>query len=122
MLFQDQSFYLCRIPLDAASADDVEVLRKAKHTDNFTELFNEFEEKRSHAFNEDGLYGVVRAEEIFTIVRTQGDDYAREKAFEEVKSNLITNLEHRVMHKNDQKAKKILRDVHGIEQDFQTSS
>ncbi len=118
MLYQDQSFYLCRIPLDAASADDVEVLKKARHTDNFTELFNEFEEKRSHAFNEDGLYGVVRAEEIFTIVRTQGDDNARQKAFDEAKSSLITNLEHRVMQNKDSKAKKILREVHGVEDNF----
>lgn len=118
MLFQDQSFYLCRIPLDAKSSDDVEVIRKAKHTDNFTELFADYEERRSHAFNDDNLYGAVRADEIFSIIRTQGDDEAKKKAFEEAKSDIITNLEHRVMQKNDKNAKKILREVHGVEESF----
>lgn len=119
MLFQDQSFYLCRVPLDAKSADDVEILKKAKHNENFTDLFKEYEERRSHAFNEDNLYGSVRAEEIFTIIRTQGDDEARKKAFEDAKSDIITNLEHRVMQKKDKNAKKILREVHGVEDELE---
>lgn len=109
---------MCRIPLDAQGSSDVEVIRKADSTADFPELFREYEEKRAHAFNEDGLYSVIRADEIFILVRTTDSKSAKELAFDESRANLITNLEHRVMQNNDAKAKAILSKVHEIELDF----
>lgn len=119
MNFKEKFFFLCRIPLDAESSSDVEVVRKSESTTEFPELFKEYEEKRSHAFNEDGLYSVIRAEEIFLLVRTTDPKSAKEIAFEDSRANLITNLEHRVMQNNDAKAKAILSKVHEIELDLQ---
>ncbi len=118
MQYTEKHFYLCRIPLTATGASDVEVIAEAQTTDEFPTLYSEFESKRKHALNKDGLYGVVRAEELYAIVRTAGKDLAKSTAFEEQKANLVTNLQHRVMQKNDAQAKQILSKVHEIETAF----
>lgn len=112
MIYTDNYFFLCRIPLSAEGASDVEVLGRAKETEDFPELFKQYEEKRRHAFNDDGLYSIVRADEIHHIVRSTSDEDAKQKAFEESQSSLITNLEHRVMQNKDKHAAEILQRVH----------
>lgn len=119
MIYTDKFFFLCRIPLSATGSTDVEILQKAGTTEEFPELFSNFEEKRSHAFNDDDLYSVIRADEIYQIVRTTNNAHAKELAFEESRANLITNLEHRVMQNNDKNAKQILKSVHEVELDLQ---
>ncbi|MEX0685810.1 MAG: hypothetical protein WD267_11760 [Balneolales bacterium] len=115
MLYSEKYFFLCRIPLSAEGSKDVEVIRKAETTTEFPALFEEFEEKRSHAFNEDKLYSIVRADEIFTIVRTNKEKDAKDMAFEEVRADLVTNLEQKVMQHKDKNAVAILRKVHDVE-------
>jgi hypothetical protein len=118
MQYTDNFFFICRIPLSAEGTQDVEVMDKADSTEDFPRVFKRYEELRSHAFNEDGLYSVVRADEIFALIRTTNKKAAQELAFEEARANLITNLQHRVMQLNDKNARAILRDVHGIDTDF----
>lgn len=118
MIYTDKFFFLCRVPLSAKGSSDVEVLQKADSTTAFPDLFSLYEEKRSHAFNDDDLYSIVRADEIFQLVRTTNAKSAKEIAFEESRANLITNLEHRVMQSKDENAKQILKTVHEIELDF----
>ncbi|MEX0772215.1 MAG: hypothetical protein WEB89_11160 [Balneolales bacterium] len=115
MLYSEKYFFLCRIPLSAEGPKDVEVLQKAQNTEEFPALFDQFEEKRSHAFNKDKLYSIVRADEIFTIVRTHNEDQAKETAFEDVRPDLVTNLEQKVMQSKDKNAVSILRKVHDVE-------
>lgn len=118
MIYTDNFFFVCRIPLSAEGPQDVEVIQQAESTEQFPELFTKYEELRSHAFNKDQLYSVVRADEIFALVRTTNKKKAQEQAFEDSRANLITNLQHRVMQGNDKNAKAILRDVHEIDTDF----
>ncbi len=115
MLYTEKTFYLCRIPLSAEGPNHVEVLTKAANIEDFPRVFDEYEEKRKHAFNEDGLFSVIRADELFTVVRTTSDKAAKELAFEEVRANLITNLQHRVMQGKDAEAVAILKKVHEVE-------
>lgn len=115
MLYSEKYFFLCRIPLSAEGSQDVEILRKAHNTEEFPALFDQFEEKRAHAFNKDKLYSIVRADEIFTIVRTNKENQAKEAAFEDVRADLVTNLEQKVMQNKDKNAVSILRKVHDVE-------
>ena len=118
MIYTEKFFFLCRVPLSATGPSDVEVLQKAETTEQFPEIFKEFEDKRSHAFNDDGLYSIIRADEIFQLVRTSNPKMAKELAFDESRANLITNLEHRVMQNKDNNAKQILKTVHEVELDL----
>ena len=115
MIYKDQRFYLCRVPLSAEGASDVTVETRAEDMEDFPRVFKEYEGLRAHAFNDDALYSVIRADEIILIVRTTDEASAKEQAFKEAVPNLITNLEHRVMQDSDEKAQGILKDVHGIE-------
>ncbi|MCC5934320.1 MAG: hypothetical protein LAT75_09460 [Candidatus Cyclonatronum sp.] len=115
MIYTEKTFFLCRIPLSAEGMQDVEVLTKAVNIEDFPRVFSDYEEKRAHAFNDDGLFSVIRADELFTIVRTSSEKMAREMAFDESRSYLITNLQHRVMQGKDAEAAAILRKVHEVE-------
>ncbi|MFO8029856.1 MAG: hypothetical protein R6U28_08340 [Cyclonatronaceae bacterium] len=115
MLYQEKLFYLCHVPLSAESSKDVEVIQTAADNSEFTRLFEKYEQLRSHAFNEDGLYSVIRADDIYILVRTVSSDQAKIEAFEEARASLITNLEHRVMQNKDRNAVEILRNVHNVE-------
>lgn len=115
MIYTDKTFYLCRVPLSAEGPQDVEVMTKAENIEDFPRVFSEFEEARKHAFNKDKLFSVIRADELFTIVRTTTPKSAKEIAFDECRANLITNLQHRVMQNKDKEAVGILRDVHEVE-------
>ncbi len=118
MNYTENHFYICRIPLSAEGPQDVEIVDSIESTENFPALFQKYEELRSHAFNKDQLYSVVRADELFVLIRTAGAKLAKELAFEESRSNLITNLQHRVMQSRDDNARAILRDVHEIDTSF----
>ncbi len=115
MLYQEKFFYLCHVPLSAEGPKDVEIVQKAEDSGQFSSLFEKYEELRSHAFNEDGLYSVIRADDIYILVRNTTPDEARAEAFEEARSGLVTNLEHRVMQNKDKNAVEILRNVHNVE-------
>ncbi|MDG5766831.1 hypothetical protein QA596_05075 [Balneolales bacterium ANBcel1] len=115
MLYQDKFYYLCHIPLSAEGPDDVEIIERAANSRAFSELFKKYEELRSHAFNEDGLYSVVRADDIYVLIRTTTSDQAKSEAYDEARPGLITNLEHRVMQQNDKNAAEILRNVHDVD-------
>jgi len=115
MQYTDNFFYLCHIPLSAEGPDDVQVIQKCESTETFPELFSEYERLRSHATNADGLYSVIRADDIYVIIRTPNDKQAKQKAFEESRTNLITNLQHRVMQHKDENAQMILKSVYEIE-------
>jgi hypothetical protein len=118
MIYTENNFYVCRVPLSAEGPQDVEVIDQAETTEDFPRIFSKFEELRSHAFNKDKLYSVVRADELFVLLRTAGNKLAKEVAFEESRANLITNLQHRVMQSKDENARAILRDVHEIDTQF----
>lgn len=118
MNYTENHFYICRIPLSAEGPQDVEIVDEIETTEDFPRLFQKFEELRSHAFNKDNLYSVVRADELFTLIRTSGVKQAKEVAFEEARANLITNLQHRVMQTRDENARAILRDVHEVDTNF----
>jgi len=115
MIYTEKTFFLCRIPLSAEGPQSVEVVTKAENIEDFPRVFSEYEELRKHAFNEDGLFSVIRADELFTIVRTSSDKLARELSFEDSRANLITNLQHRVMQGKDANAVSILKKVHEVE-------
>lgn len=115
MLYAENYFFLCHIPLSAEGADDVEILKKVEGTEEFPSLFAEYERLRAHATNTDGLYSVIRADELYVITRTHSEKEAKNKAFEESRSSLVTNLQHRVMQNKDQNAQGILKNVHGVE-------
>lgn len=114
-MYQEKFFYLCKVPLSAAGKEDVEILEKAESTSEFPEVFKKYEDLRSHAFNKDGLFSIIRADDLHIIVRTPNEDLAREAAFEESKANLITNLQHRVMQNNDEHARQILKENHDLD-------
>lgn len=115
MQYTDNSFYLCHIPLSAEGPEDVAIIQKCELTENFPELFIEYEKLRSHATNNDGLYSVIRADDIYVIIRTNGEKNAKVKAFEDSRTNLITNLQHRVMQNKDENAQNILKSVYLVE-------
>lgn len=115
MNYKQNYFYLCKIPLSAEEPEDVEIVTRAEDSEDFPRVFKEYEELRSHAFNEDELYSIVRADVIFDLIRTGTEEEAREEAFERALQEVITNLQHRVMQGKDAEAKAILKDVHGIE-------
>lgn len=116
--FQEKFFFLCQVPLSAEGASDVVVVTRAVDSADFPRVFAEYEERRKHAFNQDGLYSIIRAEEINLIIRTPNEESAKALAFEEATSELITNLQHRVMQSNDKKAQMILKSVYGVELDI----
>ncbi len=114
-MYQEKFFYLCHIPLSATGAEDVDILQAAKTAEGFPDLFRKYEENRSHAFNEDQLFSIIRADDLHMIVRTGSEEEAKEMAFEKSRANLITNLQHRVMQKKDKNALAILKEVHDID-------
>lgn len=116
MIYKQKFYYLTKTPLSAEGPADVEVIRRAEDTNEFPELFQQYEELRSHAFNEDNLYSIVRADDIYDLVRTGTDKEAQELAFENAQPDIITNLQHRVMQKNDKDAIAILKEIHNIEE------
>lgn len=115
MHYKQNYFYLCKIPLSAEGAQDVEIITRAEESEDFPRVFKEYEELRSHAFNKDGLYSVVRADDIYDLIRTGTEQEAREEAFDQAQQDIITNLQHRMMQNNDKDAKAILKEVHGID-------
>jgi hypothetical protein len=117
-VYQEKYFYLCQVPLSAEGPSDVSVITYAEDSVDFPRVFKEYEERRKHALNADGIYSIIRADEINLIVRTTTKDAAKAQAFEEATSELITNLQHRVMQKKDTNAQSILKSVYGIEVDI----
>lgn len=115
MNFQQNYFYLCKTPLSAESAGDVEIITKAEDSKDFSRVFVQYEELRSHAFNSDNIYSVVRADTIYELVRSPSDKDARKDAYEKATPEIITNLQHRVVQNNDAEAEAILKEVYGIE-------
>ncbi|MGD8426237.1 MAG: hypothetical protein PVH63_01340 [Balneolaceae bacterium] len=115
MNYKHKFFYLCKTPLSAEGPEDVELIDRAEHNDEFPALFKEYEELRSHAFNQDKLYSIIRADDIYDLIRTGTEKEARNEAFEKAQQEIITNLQHRVMQDNDSEARAILKEVHGIE-------
>lgn len=115
MNYEHKFFYLCKIPLSAEGPEDVEIIKKVEDSKGFPEVFKEYEELRSHAFNEDDLYSIIRADDIFDLIRTGNEKQAKDEAFEESQQEIITNLQHRVMQGNDSDAEAILKEVHGVE-------
>ena len=69
----------------------------------FLAFSKKFEDCRSHAFNEDKIYSVVRADDIYELVRTNNEKQAKEEAFEKAQLEIITNLQHRVMQGKSQR-------------------
>lgn len=115
MNYKHNFFFLCKTPLSAEGPEDVEIIDKADDSEGFPSLFEEYEELRSHAFNEDKLYSIVRADDIYDLIRTGNEKQAKEEAFEKAQQEIITNLQHRVMQGKDSEAKAILKEVHGVE-------
>jgi hypothetical protein len=115
MIYKQKFYYICKTPLSAEGPSDVDVIERADNTTQFPELFKKFEEFRSHAFNKDNLYSIVRADDIFELLRTGTEKEAKELAYERAEPEIITNLQHRVMQKNDENARAILKEVHELE-------
>ncbi len=115
MNYTFNQFYLCKTPLSAESASDVEIITTTTSSEDFPRVFKKFEELRSHAFNNDNIYSVVRADDIYELIRTSSDKQAKEEAYEKAQSEIITNLQHRVMQGKDANAKAILKEVYDIE-------
>ena len=115
MKYEHKFFYLCKTPLSAEGPQDVEVIKRVEDSQEFPEVFKEYEELRSHAFNEDDLYSIIRADDIYQLIRTGTKKQAKEEGFEEAQQEIITNLQHRVMQDGDANAKAILKEVHDIE-------
>jgi len=115
MKYEHKFFYLCKTPLSAEGPEDVDVIDRAEETAEFPELFEEYEELRSHAFNEDKLYSIIRADDIFDLLRTGTEKQAKKKAFENAQQEIVTNLQHKVMQDGDKEAKAILKEVHDID-------
>ncbi len=115
MIFKQKFYYLTKTPLSAEGPKNVEIIDRADDSNQFPELFQKYEQLRSHAFNEDNLYSIVRADDIYDLVRTGTEKEAKELAFENAEPDIITNLQHRVMQKGDKNAKAILKEVHQVE-------
>ena len=115
MNYTYHQFYLCKTPLSAEGISDVEIITKAENSEDFPRVFKEFEELRSHAFNKDNVYSIVRADDIYELVRTSSDQIAKKEAFEKAQPEIITNLQHRLMQGGDANAKAILKEVYDID-------
>lgn len=115
MNFQQNFFFLCKTPLSAEGPEHVEVITRAENSEDFPRVFKEYEEKRSHAFNKDNIYSVVRADDIYDLIRTNTEKHAKEEAFDKATPEIITNLQHRAMQGKDANAKAILKEVHDLE-------
>jgi len=115
MQYKQSFFYLCKTPLSAEGPEHVEIITRAEDSTDFSRVFSEYEELRSHAFNDDKLYSIVRADDIFDLIRIGTEKEAKEKAFEQAQQEIVTNLQHRVMQGDDMEAKSILKEVHDIE-------
>lgn len=115
MNYQQNYFYLCKTPLSAESADDVEILTKAEDSEDFSRVFREYEEFRSHAFNKDNIYSVVRADVIYELIRSDSDKNAKKEAYDKATPEIITNLQHRVIQNKDSNAKAILKEVYDLD-------
>ncbi|MEQ9091035.1 MAG: hypothetical protein RIE52_08080 [Balneola sp.] len=115
MNFQQNYFFLCKTPLSAEGAEDVEVITRAEDSTDFSRVFKEYEEKRSHAFNNDNIYSVVRADDIYDLIRMPNEKEAKEEAYERATPEIITNLQHRAMQGKDANAKAILKEVYDLE-------
>jgi hypothetical protein len=115
MIYKQKFYYLTKTPLSAEGPEHVEIINRADNSNQFPALFQEYEKLRSHAFNEDNLYSVVRADEIFDLVRTGTEKEAKELAFENAEPEIVTNLQHRVVQKGDKNAEAILKEIHQIE-------
>lgn len=115
MRYKHKYFYLCKTPLSAEGPKDVEIIDRAESSDEFPELFEEYEDLRSHAFNEDKLYSIIRADDVYELLRTGTKEEAKNMAFEKAQQEIVTNLQHRVMQDDDDEAKAILKEVHDIE-------
>lgn len=115
MIYKQKFYYLTKTPLSAEGPKDVEVIDRADDSNQFPDLFQKYEELRSHAFNEDNLYSIVRADDIYDLVRTGTEKEAKEMAFENAEPEIVTNLQHRVMQKGDKNAEAILKEIHQIE-------
>lgn len=115
MQYQQKYFFLCKTPLSAEGPSDVEIITKAEDSEDFPRVFREYEKLRSHAFNKDNIYSVVRADDIYDLIRTANEDEAKEEAYEKATPEIITNLQHRVVQGKDANAKAILKEVHDIE-------
>lgn len=116
MNYQHKFFYLCKIPLSAEGPEDVEIITRVENSKDFPSVFKQYEELRSHAFNEDNLYSIIRADDVYDLLRTGTEKEAKEQAFEDAQQEIITNLQHRVMQGKDAEAKAILKEVHDIEE------
>lgn len=117
MIYKQKYFYLCKIPLSAEGPTDVEIVTRAEDNKDFPRVFKKYEELRSHAFNEDDLYSIVRADDIYDLIRTGTEEEAREEAYEKAETEIVTNLRHRVIHNSDENARAILEEVHEINVD-----
>lgn len=115
MIYKQNYFFLCKTPLSAEGPEDVEIITRADDSKDFPRVFKKYEELRSHAFNEDKLYSIVRADDVFDLIRTGNEEEAREAAFDQAQQEIITNLQHRVMQGDDKDAKAILKEVHDVE-------
>lgn len=115
MIYKQKFYYLTKTPLSAEGPKNVEIIDRADDSNQFPALFQKYEELRSHAFNEDHLYSIVRADDIYDLVRTGTEKEAKELAFENAEPEIVTNLQHRVMQKGDKNAKAILKEVHQVE-------
>jgi len=115
MLYQEKYFYLCKVPLSAEGPGHVEILERADNNEEFPSLFLKYEELRSEAFNEDDIYSIVRADDIYILLRTGTKKEVKEEAFEQAETEIITNLRHRVVQNDDSEAKAILKEVHDVE-------
>ncbi|MDR8392682.1 hypothetical protein NC796_16120 [Aliifodinibius sp. S!AR15-10] len=116
MIYKHNYFYLCKTPLSAEGPEDVEIITRAEDSKDFPRVFKKYEELRSHAFNEDKLYSIVRADDVYDLIRTGTEKEAKEAAFDQAQQEIITNLQHRVMQDGDNDAKGILKEVHGVEE------
>jgi len=114
-MYKQNYFYLCKIPLSAEGPGDVEIITRVEDSEDFPRVFKKYEELRSHAFNEDKLYSIVRADDIYDLIRTGTEEEAKEEAFEKAQQEIVTNLQHRVIQEKDKDAEAILKEVHGIE-------
>ena len=115
MIYKRSFYYLCKTPLSAEGPQDVEIVDRADDSHQFPALFKQYETLRSHAFNEDNLYSIVRADDIYDLLRTGTEKEAKEMAYERAEPEIITNLQHRMMQKNDQNAKAILKEIHRMD-------
>ncbi len=115
MQYKQNYFYLCKTPLSAEGPEHVEIITRAEDSEDFPRVFKEYEELRSHAFNKDDIYSIVRADDIYDLIRTGTEEEAKEEAYEKAETEIITNLQHRVMQGNDENARGILKEVYDIE-------